>query len=217
MRRPQPQLPEFEGTASAKKRALFTLSLLKQATPEQRRVAMTESGLSEKAYGRILKEWELSGSIQDRPRPGRPVKYTEEIMQIAVVELIHTQPERLTGTELHAQLIEDKVLWEASDVDRFMLHLKEHVTKLGYTLLTNHSKTLFFLNKQDRIERLQHCRDYEHNLTGDQLDMCVFTDEVTLEECPHPKGVCVLHHPAMPLPIVVFNCMVLLMMLVLHT
>jgi hypothetical protein len=175
----------FDGSKDELARAKYILAFLQTGS---RAYAAKASGLSVKAHGRIVKMFAQRGNAFDCKRPGRPVLYTEAIMEAAYEMLISQEEDLLTGKQLQRMLCDEGVLQSSSDVDIFMKHLRQYVESQGHRLITNSTKTTFFLAISDVAARLKYCKEMLEELNSRPLSGLIFSDETALEESPHPKG-----------------------------
>lgn len=127
-------------------------------------------------------------TIFDAPRSGRPSKYTDGVMRKAVDTLIASDQQLLTGSELRKKLIDAEVLDPHADRGAFMKHLRAYSERVGLNLQVNSTRTDFYLSDSDNDQRLRFAKQLQAHSLQLPWDMCIFTDEVTLEESPHPKG-----------------------------
>ncbi len=181
-------LEGYPGHSNAKRRIAFTLSILEQATPEQRRVAMKKNNIKRnplKRYGNMLRK---TGSLMDGTRSGRPTKYPEAILELGVNMLVEHEDECITGTQLLEMLQDSGCVPPGSSCENFLAHLKKHVEKNGHRLITDSTRTTFFLRREDTQVRMQYCTSMIPLLTQRQLEMTIFTDETDYDEYPHPQG-----------------------------
>lgn len=191
-----PVAPEAESTykrvhvtESVRARAKYVATFMQTG---DKKAAMTASGLGKRAHDSITAMLVENCDLYDRPRSGRPPKYTDEVMHRAYQILVEEAEELLTGTELLARLVAAGVVDSPADPDTFLRHLHQYVRSLGHILIVNSTRTTFFLTANDVVERVCFASRLHGLLTGPNpewhLDMAIFIDESTLEEDPHPKG-----------------------------
>jgi len=193
-----PTIKEFNGTKNELKRATYILTFLRTRSEAE---ACKASGLSIKAHARIIRMFAARGDAYDGERPGRPVVYTDAIMEAAYETLIDKDSGLLTGHQLKKMLVDEGLLGPTSDDKVFMQHLRQYIMSQGHRLITNSVKTTFFLKLSDVVDRYKYGNEMMEVLKTRELASLVFVDEVTLEESPHPKGnlrVTVLLMPAEP-------------------
>ena len=99
---------------------------------------------------------------------------------------------KLNGVELLKQLHEEGLVHETAEPKRFLQHLTAHIRSKGQKLITNCTKTTFFLSEADARARVLYSKEWLERLNTMSLENVVFADEVCLEESPHPKGVLAL-------------------------
>jgi len=176
----------FDGNSEELKRAKYILAYLQMGSTSEARRA---SGLSRNAHDRIVKMFSQRGHAFDKQRPGRPLVYTDAIMEAAYERLTNTDSGPLSGRQLKTLLVNEGVISEASSHAAFMKHLRAYIEGQGHRLITNSVKTTFFITLTDVVDRLKYCRKMSALLKDPgALDGLTFVDEVTLEESPHPKG-----------------------------
>ena len=146
------------------------------------------SKLSHHAHERLISLLAKTGDIEDAPRPGRPLVYTEAVMAIAYDRLAGQEEARLTGADLMKDLKTAGQLHESAERKQFMAHLKAYVKSKGHVLLSNCTRTNFGLTAEDAKLRVAHARAMLRLLNDTDLSSFVFSDEVILESVPHPKG-----------------------------
>lgn len=168
-----------------RRRAVYVLVFMqtKSATAAQK-----ASGLGKSEHARIVEMLRARGSLADAPRSGRPVEFTEEVMDKAYNMLAENSEGSLSGQALLEKLKNQRVVNSFADVDGFMHHLREHVESKGHKLIVNSTKTIFFITLKDVVERVKFASSLLAELQHLPLDMLIFSDETTLEESPHPKG-----------------------------
>ena len=180
-----PTVKAFDGTPSELKRATYILTFLRTRSVAE---ACKASGLSVKAHDRIIRMFVARGSAYDGERPGRPLVYTNAIMEAAYDTLIDKDSGHLTGRQLKKALVDAGLLGPTSDDKVFMRHLRQYIISQGHRLITNSVKTTFFLKLSDVVDRYKYANEMTQVLKTRELASLVFVDEVTLEESPHPKG-----------------------------
>jgi hypothetical protein len=155
-----------------------------------KKIAHEESGLSPNAHLRIIKSICRYGNLSDGPRSGRPLVYTDPMMKAAFNRVATDDTAKLTGKKLVMELKNKGVLHQSANLRRFLPHLSLYVEKKGYNMISNYRRTTFFLNASDKVTRLAYARHMLDLLNSGKstLSHLVFSDEVTLEEAPHPKG-----------------------------
>jgi hypothetical protein len=147
------------------------------------------SGLGSRGRHQVLRCLKENRCLEDAPRSGRPVKYTKQVLDKAVDMLLEVPRRLLTLRKLLHQLVEDGTVSGPVDVKNFGRHLTAHVAATGHSMITNSRGSVFFLAKGDKQQRVRFCKATLRMLLGGKVPHdWVFLDEVTFEECPHPKG-----------------------------
>jgi hypothetical protein len=183
------KIETFEGSERERKRAVFVLVFLQTRS---RSKAEQASGLSKKALGRIIDSLAQHGDIREGQRPGRPLTYTQEVMEAAYTALVEWEEGYPTGPDLMQKLVDKGILERTVDDDLLLQHLKRHVKSMGHILIVDSTKTVFFLTAPDIVGRVTFANMMISRLAGRTPDFIIFIDETTLEESPHPKGkICV--------------------------
>lgn len=176
---------EQQGQKAALARAKWVVAYLQTHNTAY---AARVSGLSGHAKSRILDILCRNGHLGDTERSGRPPVYKVDMYEQAFMIVGSDATGKLTGKSLVKHLKQEGVLHQSADVRRFLQHFKAYVKEQGYTLLTNYRKTTFYLSPRDITHRLAWSNEQLQRLDLGYLENMVFEDEVTLEQCPHPKG-----------------------------
>lgn len=182
---PSVKIASFRGTRAERKRAVYVLVLVQT---ESRAIARRKSGLDRSSEARLIRKLREFGDIRDAPRPGRPVKYTEEVMGQVVQYLIAHSHEQLNAKELMGRMLAEGILQPPMSRGPFMQHMRHHLKIKGLRLQVNCSRTDFYLSELDYKKRLTFARQLLASRSDLPWDMAIFTDETTHEEHPHPKG-----------------------------
>lgn len=184
---------------------------LGSSTQEQRRVAYVVaffqtcsqavarrvSGLGKHAHSRIIAMLVATGGLKGAERTGRPRTFPAVVLEAACCMLVENPFKFMTGKQLLSRLKEEGYVDQGASDRTFVPRLREYVLKQGHKLITNSTKTIFYITVNDAKAREQYARDMleELQLEG-RLRMMIFVDETQLEESPHPKGkmVCTTLH-----------------------
>lgn len=176
---------DFNGTKSKLARARYILAFMQTS---DKAYSCRMSGLSGNAHQRIIESLYKNGSLEDSQRSGRPLTYSDTVLEKAYMRVATDDTSKLTGKGLAVELKEQGILHPSADVRRFICHLKLYIKKKGYKLISNYRRTTFHLSMSDKVIRLAHARHMLQILDKGLLSNLIFSDEVTLEESPHPKG-----------------------------
>lgn len=176
---------DFNGTKSELARARYILAYMQTS---DKAYACRMSGLSENAHHRIIESIYKNGNLEDSQRSGRPPVYSDTMLEKAYNRVANDDTSKLTGKSLALELKEQGILHPSADVRRFLCHLKQYIKKKGHKLISNYRRTTFHLSMSDKVIRLTHARYMLQILDKGLLSNLIFSDEVTLEESPHPKG-----------------------------
>lgn len=151
-----------------------------------RRVGLKRSAFEE-GVGRMYK----TGNLMPTNRQVSPSVYTPVVMKLAF-DLLHEGTSLMNFLDLFYKVREYGHLVEKGCVKRFRQAFKAWCLAQGTPLTVNSVGTVFYLPDSDIGCRLEYAR-YVLKLMQDtenpvNLDQLIFVDEVSLEECPHPKG-----------------------------
>jgi hypothetical protein len=127
-------------------------------------------------------------SLKAQPPPGRPRKFTEQVLERAL-EVLDEQPRKAyTRRTLLAALISEGLLDAGADVDTFGKRLREYVHSKGGHIDMTSTSTIFLIRTADHEQRVQQSEEALTLLQQQPLESIVFIDETAYEEAPHPKG-----------------------------
>jgi hypothetical protein len=152
--------------------------------------ASTASGLKDTRNLRNIAERLLADphTLDDRPRSGRPRKYTDDILQAAYELLANEQDALWTTAALMQRLCDDGQLSSAGDPATFRNHLHEYARRQGHMLVTNSTGTIFLITKANAKQREAWCRSMLQLSKTVPLDKLWIEDETELSERPHHRG-----------------------------
>lgn len=165
-------------------RAHKIIAILRAVTPG----LLKEAGVSRRSYKTILSMFQQQGHCMDRPRSGRPLKYTAQLMESAIQHLVDHRGSLLTTPKLVSQLRAAGLIHGKTDLHTFTAHLKAAVRKTGHFLNTRSTSTTFTLLESDWEARRTYALDMLRWLSKQPLEMLWFTDETQLQAAAHPKG-----------------------------
>lgn len=178
---------QFEGSTREYKRAAYVYWLI---VLQDRNTALKKAGYHQNAahvHHRVLESLARTGTLSCKV-PAQPArKYTPEVMQEAYATLISSK-ELLNGMEFYIMLHELGILVCMCNKTRFLQAFKAYCHAQGTNLIVNSQTCLHFLQLLDYPARAAYCAEMQNIMCTLSLDQMVFVDEVTLEECPHPKG-----------------------------
>jgi hypothetical protein len=153
-----------------------------------KRLAEKASGLGPHAFERIVEKLKTTFTLSDAPRPGRPTKFTPEVLGHAVLLLTENSELLLTTKDLLDCLIFHEVLPENTDEDNFRHHLREYISHLGFKLIVNKVGTTFYLHTCDEPKRVEASVQFQELLLRAPLPDWIATDETEIDLGGHPKG-----------------------------
>jgi hypothetical protein len=169
------------------RRGVYAGTLLKTGSV---RKASKASGLKDKRNLRNIAERLLADphTLDDRPRSGRPRKYTDDILK-AAYELVATEQDALwTTAELMQRLCDDGKLSSSGDPATFRERLKEYTRRQGHVLVTNSNGTIFLITQANAKQRVSWCRAMIKLCETLPLDKWWIEDETEMSERPHHRG-----------------------------
>ena len=167
------------------KRAAYLIAISRGASKLQARVM---AGLGPHAPQRIQRLYDQTGGLRDRPRSGRPSYYTPQLLQ-AAERVLHEDDSKLyTAATFTAMLIHRGILQEGANKRAFMRAWSRYLRKQGKQLTGSSTETSFLLTMDDAKERVKYAQDMLQLLKDGDVQRCIFLDESTLEENPHPKS-----------------------------
>jgi hypothetical protein len=175
----------FEGTSQELARSKYQLAFMQTGS---RPYACKASGLSPHAHQRIINMLSERGHTFEHERSGRPQVYTDIQMEAAYEALTQQEEAPLTGVALLKKLIADGEIHTTATAKRFLEHLRAYIQSQGQRLITNSSKTTFFISIKDVADRQRYAHTMQAELQSRPLESIVFADEVIVEESAHPKG-----------------------------
>ena len=175
------------------------------AEGKSRAVARLKVRISKKTAARIPQLLRETGGFGDRPMHQPARVFTEEVLGKAVHELIHAK-EALNGQQLFNVLCTMGVLQSSNSKPQFLNKLTAYVKNQGHRLIKNCRKQVFFLSAQDQPNRVKYAKSMLELLKSIPLKALIFADEVTLEECPHPKCECMVVLPPSNCNLVPHGC-----------
>ena len=140
---------------------------------------------------RLRHLFSATGSIRDRPRSGRPPIYTPQLFA-AVEEVLKEDESTLYNSATLAEmLIHRGILHQGANKRAFMRAWEKYLRQHGRRLVPASTSTRFFLTPNDARERVKFAEEMLTLLADGEVSKCIFEDETTLEENPHPKsGLC---------------------------
>jgi len=137
------------------------------------------------AYEKKVKNMQ---SLRHLPIPGRPPRYTDQLLDWATDELVADVTTLHTPSSFTNRLIAIGVLQAPVKVQAFISAWRSRLAEKGYKLVTGSTGTKFFIASSDLPLRVQYANDMLRLLKETNLMDWIFVDETTLEECPHPKS-----------------------------
>lgn len=126
--------------------------------------------------------------MNDRPHTGRPRTYNAELLDKATEVFLEHDGVLYTATEFAALLEKHQILHRPYKVAAFMRRWKEHLKSQGHTLRPRYTGTMFLICKEDQPKRVAFATKLLQLLKERGINSCVFVDETTIEQSPHPKS-----------------------------
>lgn len=173
-------------TESARARAKFLYKYLKTGSETQaRKYSGLESRVTLRHIIAHLGEYE---TLEDAERPGRPKKYTDEVLEGALTELRDNPTEFWDVAQFISHLKENGVIHEGAKAYYFVKCLKTYAKERNVRLVVGQQKTTFLLNSGHMEKRLKWCHDNVNLMTAEFVKSAWWEDEIMIEESAHPKG-----------------------------
>lgn len=173
-------------TSNEQRRATFAEVMLRTGN---KRIASLVSGWRDKrALSKLLQRLEETHTLTDRPRSGRPKKYTDEVLQVAQELLAEDSNELWTTASLLQSLAELHLVQLPADAATFREALKHYVTKQHHQLVTHSTGTIFLITTARAKQRVQWCKNMLDLIKHTPLHKWWIEDETQLAERPHHKG-----------------------------
>lgn len=148
-------------------------------------------GLQRSAFDEGIKRLYQTGEIKRKARPVPPSVYTPEVMKLAY-DLLHDANSLMNFKDLFHLVREYGFLTQEGCLHRFRKAFKLWCKAQGTPLTVNSVGTVFYLPDGDFSVRKEYAEMVLEMLQRKKdpvaLDQLIFVDEVTLEECSHPKG-----------------------------
>lgn len=180
-------------TKSEAKRCKYLTAL--QQTGDMKKAASASGLRGKHTKRRIYERLKNTHTLADRPRSGRPRKYSATQFEAAlhIIQHEHVDSKRLVGKLVAAGYLDPR-----SDVRTFMCRFKEWCQQQGISLTVGATKTTFTSKETDKPQRVKFCKDMLEVIKHQGLKGVMFEDEIALEESPHPKGKFLAHmlHPS---------------------
>ena len=155
---------------------------------KSRKQACKEAAIARSTSYRVEARLADTGCLDDRPRPGRPRRYTPELLRLATQLLVEDGARLHSLPTIMALLRERGVVAGPAKMDRFAAAWKKYVREQGAELLTRSTGTQLLLTSKDAQARVQFAKEMQAIISQHGLLKCIFVDETTLEEFPHPKA-----------------------------
>lgn len=159
-----------ETTQSQKRRADYIVKRLEGQTDKQAKKALGIKG--KKFSQRLQTGLRRDASLKDAPRPGRPIKYTLNILEQALDWFNHHQWELLSKEELVSKLQKAGILTNDAKVEGFYPAFKWYLVTLGFKLKYATRTLTFALTNAHEDGRLEWCTKHQRITTdgnGGQL------------------------------------------------
>ena len=155
---------------------------------DTRSLACRVAGISQSVSYVYEKKMQNRQSLRHLPIPGRPPRYTAQLLDWATKELVEDVTTLYTPQSFVNRLIGLRVLQAPVSVPAFISAWRSRLAEIGYKLVTGSTGTRFFIASKDLELREKFATDMLRLLKHVSLMDCIFVDETTLEECPHPKS-----------------------------
>jgi transposase len=140
------------------------------------------------ATGRRVVARACQGRVTDLPRTGRPPRFTAQLLDTAT-EILTEDESRLFTTPGIIGVLRDLGLLEGPvKPEAFLKAWKMHTKASGMQLDSKSTGSKFLITNQDTKDREEFAHEMLQLLGKDGIRRCIFIDETTLEEYPHPKA-----------------------------
>lgn len=137
---------------------------------------------------RLQEDLRQHASIAEAPRSGRPVLYTDILLQQAQELMLEGVDAAWSKADIVAAMIEEGILAEGTKVESFWERFAQYMRQQG-TPVVYGCQLLTFAMSLDHIRlRLKWCHRHKTVLTSERIGGYWFMDEVAIEESGLPKG-----------------------------
>lgn len=151
--------------------------------------AAAASGLTDRRTKQHIEERLLRDqTLADRPRSGRPRKYTDQVLKYAYQLLAEDDTQGYNAEELMQALCDASHLNEPGDTGQLLKQLKEYTKLQGHVLDTHATGDIFLITPARAKERARWCRDMLELIKSHPLENWWFEDETQISERYHHKG-----------------------------
>jgi hypothetical protein len=127
----------------------------------------------------------------------RPSSYTPGVFTAIQAELAAHSGRMYTTTTLVNHQKKKRSLHQGTNTGYFLLVWPQHLHREGKKLTAASTRTPFYLAAKDQKDRVRCARAMLRCLRGGDINQCIFLDETTMEENPHPKSGNVCMHARM--------------------
>lgn len=181
-----PENPEPHVSECVKRRVSFLLCLLQQYNVR----AVAESlGIKDSRFiTRLMEDLRLHASIAEAPRKGRPVLYTDVLLQQAQEYMLEGVDAAWSKADIVAGMIEAGILAEDTSVDSFWERFTDYMRQHGTPIVYGCQLMTFAMSLEHISKRLAWCHRHKDLLTEQRIGDYWFMDEVAIEESGLPKG-----------------------------
>ena len=122
------------------------------------------------------------------PRSGCPRVYTSDMLDAATEWLVKDECTAHTAATFTALLKEQGVLHANAKPARFMERWAAHLKTKGFHLIPCCTTSKFLIPASDKPKRLEFAQRMLKLLEDGSLKGCMWADETTIEQDPHPKS-----------------------------
>ena len=127
----------------------------------------------------------------------RPSSYTPGVFAAIQAEVAAHSGHMYTTTTLVHHLKKKRSLHQGANAGSFLLVWHQHLHREGKKLTAASTRTPFYLTAKDQKDRVRCAHAMLRCLRGGDINRCIFVDETTMEENPHPKSGNVCMHGRM--------------------
>lgn len=178
--------PELNVSICQKRRALFLVQVLQRYDVQDVAKGM---GITDTRFvTRLVQDLRQHASIAEAPRSGRPVLYTNIMLEHAQAFMLEGVDAAWSKEDIVAGMIEVGILPEDTSVDGFWERFAGYMRQQGTPVVYGCQLLTFAMSRDHISGRHRWCHHVKHKLTEERIGRYWFVDEVAIEESGLPKG-----------------------------
>ncbi len=148
-----------------------------------------ELGITDRRFlDRLAQDLRLHASIAEAPRSGRPVKYTDFVLQQAQSYMLDGVEAYWSKEDIVLGMIAIGILEEGTSVESFWERFTAYMRQQGTPVVYGCQRLTFALSLDHIKKRLRWCYAHSTQLTEEKIKSWWIVDEIVVEEGGHPKG-----------------------------